>query len=120
LLSIRQFVRRIRRLEQTSRHQTSSAARIRRPVVDRQQGSSDNSSRRNRQLDRTHDVTIERRRSAATVAGTMFALHRCVLESVRSLTTLFDTPLQRPPACFHLMIMGPDLFCRRRCPRAAT
>ena len=40
-----------------------------------------------------------------------------MLESVRSLTTLFDTPLQVPPAAFHLLIMGPDLFLAQALPK---
>ena len=40
-----------------------------------------------------------------------------MLESVRSLTTLFDTPLQLPPAAFHLLIMGPELFLAQALPK---
>jgi two-component system response regulator AtoC len=40
-----------------------------------------------------------------------------MLESVRSLTTLFDQPLQLPPAAFHLLIMGPDLFLAQALPK---
>jgi len=47
----------------------------------------------------------------------MLAFHRGMLESVRSLTTLFDTPLQLPPAAFHLLIMGPDLFLAQALPK---
>ena len=47
----------------------------------------------------------------------MLAFHRRMLESVRSLTTLFDTPLQLPPAAFHLLIMGPDLFLAQALPK---
>ncbi|HEY5452577.1 MAG TPA: sigma 54-interacting transcriptional regulator [Polyangia bacterium] len=36
---------------------------------------------------------------------------------MRSLTTLFDTPLQLPPAAFHLLIMGPDLFLAQALPK---
>jgi two-component system, NtrC family, response regulator AtoC len=48
------------------------------------------------------------------------AFHRCVLESVRSLTTLFDTPVQVPPAAFHLLIMGPDLFLAQALPKSGN
>jgi DNA-binding NtrC family response regulator len=47
----------------------------------------------------------------------MFAVPRGMLDSVRSLTTLFDTPLQLPPAAFHLLIMGPDLFLAQALPK---
>ena len=47
----------------------------------------------------------------------MLAFHSGMLESVRSLTTLFDTPLQLPPAAFHLLIMGPDLFLAQALPK---
>jgi len=40
-----------------------------------------------------------------------------MLEPVRSLTTLFDTPLQLPPAAFHLLIMGPELFLAQALPK---
>jgi two-component system, NtrC family, response regulator AtoC len=40
-----------------------------------------------------------------------------MLESVRSLTTLFDTPVQAPPAAYHLLIMGPDLFLAQALPK---
>ena len=41
-----------------------------------------------------------------------------MLESVRSLTTLFDTPIQAPPAAYHLLIMGPDLFVAQALPKS--
>jgi len=50
----------------------------------------------------------------------MLAFHRRVLESVRSLTTLFDMPLQVPPAAFHLLIMGPDLFLAQALPKSGN
>src|SRR4029078_13326963 len=50
----------------------------------------------------------------------MLALHRRVLESVRSLTTLFDMPLQLPPAAFHLRIVGPDLFLAQALPKSGN
>jgi DNA-binding NtrC family response regulator len=50
----------------------------------------------------------------------MLAFDRCVLESVRSLTTLFDMPLQVPPAAFHLLIMGPDLFLAQALPKSGN
>jgi len=43
-----------------------------------------------------------------------------MLESVRSLTTLFDAPVQLPPAAFHLLIMGPDLFLAQSLPKAGS
>ena len=43
-----------------------------------------------------------------------------MLESVRSLTTLFDAPLQLPPAAFHLLIMGPDLFLAQALPKTGA
>ena len=43
-----------------------------------------------------------------------------MLESVRSLTTLFDAPLQLPPAAFHLLIMGPDLFLAQSLPKSGA
>ena len=39
------------------------------------------------------------------------------MDSVRSLTTLFDQPLQLPPAAFHLLIMAPDLFLAQALPK---
>jgi DNA-binding NtrC family response regulator len=47
----------------------------------------------------------------------MLALRGGMLEPVRSLTTLFDAPLQLPPAAFHLLIMGPDLFLAQALPK---
>src|SRR5262245_4991202 len=38
-------------------------------------------------------------------------------DSMRSLTTLFDAPVQAPPAAFHLLIMGPDLFLAQTLPK---
>jgi two-component system response regulator AtoC len=43
-----------------------------------------------------------------------------MLESVRSLTTLFDAPVQMPPAAFHLLIMGPDLFLAQSLPKSGN
>src|SRR4051794_9697610 len=43
-----------------------------------------------------------------------------MLESVRSLTTLFDAPIQAPPSAFHLLIMGPDLFLAQALPKQGT
>jgi two-component system response regulator AtoC len=43
-----------------------------------------------------------------------------MLDSVRSLTTLFDAPLQLPPAAFHLLIMGPDLFLAQTLPKSGS
>ena len=40
-----------------------------------------------------------------------------MLESVRSLTTLFDTPLELPPVAFHLLVMGPELFLAQALPK---
>jgi two-component system, NtrC family, response regulator AtoC len=55
--------------------------------------------------------------AARAAAGTILALQLRVQESVRSLTTLFDTQLQVPPAAFHLLIMGPDLFVAQALPK---
>src|SRR5262245_10459913 len=38
-------------------------------------------------------------------------------DSMRSLTTLFDAPVPVPPAAFHLLIMGPDLFVAQALPK---
>src|SRR3982751_5764947 len=43
-----------------------------------------------------------------------------MLDSVRSLTTLFDQPLPLPPAAFHLLIMGPDLFLSQALPKTGS
>ena len=43
-----------------------------------------------------------------------------MLESVRSLTTLFDQPVPLPPAAFHLLIMGPDLFLAQALPKSGS
>jgi DNA-binding NtrC family response regulator len=50
----------------------------------------------------------------------MLAFHRDMQESVRSLTTLFDAPIQAPPAAFHLLIMGPDLFLAQSLPKSGS
>jgi len=47
----------------------------------------------------------------------MLAFDRGMLESVRSLTTLFDAPVQAPPAAYHLLIMGPELFLAQALPK---
>ena len=39
-----------------------------------------------------------------------------MLEPVRSLTTLFDQPVPLPPAAYHLLIMGPELFLAQALP----
>ncbi|HMF41439.1 MAG TPA: sigma 54-interacting transcriptional regulator [Polyangia bacterium] len=39
---------------------------------------------------------------------------------MRSLTTLFDAPLQLPQAAFHLLIIGPDLFLAQSLPKAGN
>jgi pSer/pThr/pTyr-binding forkhead associated (FHA) protein len=54
------------------------------------------------------------------VAGTVLAFDRRMLESVRSLTTLFDQPVPLPPAAFHLLIMGPDLFLAQALPKTGS
>src|SRR5262245_34192275 len=41
-------------------------------------------------------------------------------DSMRSLTTLFDAPVQAPPAAFHLLIMGPDLFLAQALPKSGN
>ena len=43
-----------------------------------------------------------------------------MLEPVRSLTTLFDQPVPLPPAAFHLLIMGPDLFLAQALPKSGS
>jgi len=43
-----------------------------------------------------------------------------VPDIVRSLTTLFDKPIDGPPAAFHLLIMGPDLFVNQALPKAGS
>ena len=50
----------------------------------------------------------------------MLAFHRGMLEAVRSLTTLFDQPVPLPPAAFHLLIMGPDLFLAQALPKSGS
>ena len=50
----------------------------------------------------------------------MFAFYPRMLDSVRSLTTLFDQPLPLPPAAFHLLIMGPDLFLAQALPKSGS
>jgi len=40
-----------------------------------------------------------------------------MLENVRSLTTLFDAPVQTTASAFHLLIMGPDLFLAQALPK---
>jgi two-component system response regulator AtoC len=40
--------------------------------------------------------------------------------NVRSLTTLFDKPIDGPPAVFHLLILGPDLFMNQPLPKAGS
>ncbi len=42
------------------------------------------------------------------------------MDSVRSLTTLFDQPVPLPPAAFHLLIMGPDLFLAQALPKSGS
>jgi DNA-binding NtrC family response regulator len=43
-----------------------------------------------------------------------------VNDHVRSLTTLFDKPIDGPPAVFHLLIMGPELYMNQPLPKSGS
>jgi two-component system response regulator AtoC len=43
-----------------------------------------------------------------------------VTNNVRSLTTLFDKPIDGPPAVFHLLIMGPELYMNQPLPKTGS